>query len=195
LFGNPSNTAYIIRKSDYLSTGAHVHDPDTRERPADPVREAARQWGERYPDDSGFLGLVSLIRTYSVVVRSVEAVLRPLGLNLSRFEVLLLLSFTRAGRLPSMRLRDLLMVHGSSVTYLVDRLEEAGLIERLSDPGDGRVSLVSLTDEGRTLVDRAAQDLAAAGFGTFGELDEDKRDGLARLLADLRRASPAPSPA
>ena len=168
-----------------------MDEAELRERQTDPVREAARHWGERYPDDSGFLGLVSLIRTYSVVVRSVEAVLRPLGLNLSRFEVLLLLSFTRAGRLPSMRLRDLLMVHGSSVTYLVDRLEEAGLIERLSDPADGRVSLVSLTAAGRTLIDRAARDLAAAGFGTFGDLDEDERIGLARLLADLRGASAA----
>ncbi len=159
----------------------------------DPVVEAARQWRERYPGGSGFLGLVSLIRTYSVVVRAVEAVLRPLGLNLSRFEVLLLLSFTRTGQLPTMKLRDLLMVHGSSVTYLVDRLEEAGLIERLADPGDGRVSLVCLTGDGRDLTDRAARDLAAAGFGTFGELAEHRHLDLADLLAELRGAEPAPS--
>ena len=51
---------------------------------------------------------------------------RPLDLTISRFEVLLLLSFARGGRLPVMRLRDLLLVHGSSATYLVDRLTDAG---------------------------------------------------------------------
>ena len=44
--------------------------------------------------------------------------------------MLLLLSFTREERLPVMRLRDLLLVHGSSATYLVDRLAEAGMVTR-----------------------------------------------------------------
>lgn len=153
----------------------------------DPVEEAARQWGRRYPDPAGFRALVSLVRGYSAAVREVEAILRPLELNISRFEVLLLLSFSRSGALPMMRIRDLLLVHGSSVTYLVDRLEEAGRVERASDPGDGRVSLVRLTDEGREVIDRAAHDLAAAGFGSFAALGDDDLDSLAGLLAALRR--------
>ena len=154
--------------------------------PRDPVDEATRHWDERYSDASGFRGLVSLIRSYGAVVRSIESVLRPLGLNLSRYEVLLLLSFTRAGRLPTMRLRDLLMVHGSSVTYLVDRLEEAGLIERHADPDDGRVSLVCITDAGRGLVDHASARLVEFQFGALGELGEDQRAMLASLLGRLR---------
>lgn len=153
----------------------------------DPVEEAARQWGKRYPDPAGFRALVSLVRGYSAAVREVEAILRPLGLNISRFEVLLLLSFSRSGALPMMRIRDLLLVHGSSVTYLVDRLEEAGRVERAADPDDGRVSLVRLTDEGRRVIDRAARALAAGGFGSFATLDDGELGRLSGLLAALRR--------
>lgn len=161
--------------------------PDDRyQRARDPVEEATRQWAERYEDASGFRGLVSLIRTYGAVIRSVEAQLRPYGLNLSRYEVLLLLSFTRTGCLPSMRLRDLLMVHGSSVTYLVDRLEEAGFVARRADPDDGRVALVCLTDAGRAVVEEASHRLVEHEFGAFGGLSEHERELLSALLAALR---------
>ncbi len=160
------------------------HDDSVRSR--DPVQEAVRHWAERYPDAQGFSGLVSLIRAYSVAMRSIESVLRPFGLNVSRYEVLLLLSFTRAGCLPTMRLRDLLMVHGSSVTYLVDKLEEAGLVERRPDPADGRVSLVYVTEAGRALVDESSHALGDAGFGAFAGLTENDATQLIGILAQVR---------
>ena len=159
----------------------------TRTRADDPVEEAAFQWARRYPEAAGFRALVSLVRGYSAAVREVEAILRPLELNISRFEVLLLLTFSRSGALPMMKIRDRLLVHGSSVTYLVDRLEEAGRVTREADPGDGRVSLVRVTDEGRRVTDLAAQALTADGFGSFTALDEGDLERLSELLGALRR--------
>jgi DNA-binding MarR family transcriptional regulator len=152
----------------------------------DAVQEAARHWAERYPDVQGFTGLVSMIRAYSVAVRSIEVVLRPLGLNLSRYEVLLLLSFTKLGQLPTMKLRDLLMVHGSSVTYLVDKLQEAGLVERKRDVTDGRISLVCITGSGRDLIDEASRGLAEAEFGAFAGLDANDASRLIEILGHVR---------
>ncbi len=166
-----------------------MHD-DEDVRPRDAVQEAVRHWAERYPETQGFSGLVSMIRAYGVAVRSIEIVLRPLGLNLSRYEVLLLLSFTRTGQLPTMRLRDLLMVHGSSVTYLVDKLEAVGLVERRQDPQDGRVLLVCVTDGGRALVDQASLALCAAGFGAFASLTEEQATQLIAILAQVRGSQP-----
>src|SRR5688500_7668370 len=115
------------------------------DRRDDPVEKARRQWATRHPDESGFTVLVSMLRTYALVLRELERALKPAGLTLSRFEVLLLLSFSRGERLPVMRLRDLLLIHGSSATYLVDRLVEAGWVAREADPSDRRVSMVRLT--------------------------------------------------
>jgi DNA-binding MarR family transcriptional regulator len=156
----------------------------------DPVEKARRQWAARHPDESGFTVLVSMLRTYALVLRDLERRLRPLDLTLSRFEVLLLLSFTRGERLPVMRLRDLLLVHGSSATYLVDRLVEAGLVAREADPADRRVSIVRLTDAGRTRTEAGVRALTDAGFGPIGALDEDARRDLSAGLATLRGAAP-----
>jgi DNA-binding MarR family transcriptional regulator len=160
---------------------------DQRAVRRDPVEEAVRQWAPRYPGAEGFRALTSLVRSYAAAVREVDRSLRPLGLTLSRFEILLLLSFSRGGRLPMMRIRDLLLVHGSRVTYLVGRLEEAGLVRRGADPDDRRVSLVSLTEEGNALVERAAAHLAESGFGVFAALDEERLAQLGDLLGELRR--------
>ncbi|MEQ8833341.1 MAG: MarR family transcriptional regulator [Miltoncostaeaceae bacterium] len=155
----------------------------------DPVEKARRQWvGAGHPDESGFAILVSMLRSYSLLVREIERVLRAVDLTLSRFEVLLLLSFTREERLPIMRLRDLLLVHGSSATYLVDRLVGAGWIERLADPADRRVSIVHLTPAGAAKVGEGVSALADAGFGPIGGMSEDERRDLAELLAALRGA-------
>lgn len=158
----------------------------------DAVEEAARRFGERYPGEPRFRALAALVRGYAVVVRGVEAQLRPLGLSLSRFELLLLLSFARSGRLSMTRIRDLLMVHGSSVTYLVERLEEAGLVEREVSASDRRISLVRLTVAGRSLVERAARRLAEGGFGPFAGLEDERLGQLADLLGELRRGAPEP---
>ena len=155
----------------------------------DAVEEAAHRWNERYPGTAGFRALTALTRGYAVLVRELERILRPLGLNLSRFEVLMMLSFTRSAGLPMTRIRDLLTVHGSSVTYLVDRLAEAGWATRTSDPSDGRVSLVSITPEGREVAEAAAHALADAGFGALSVFDDDGLGALADLLAQLRSAA------
>jgi DNA-binding MarR family transcriptional regulator len=156
----------------------------------DPVERARSHWADAgHPDESGFVVLVSMLRSYALMLRDLERVLKPLDLTLSRFEVLLLLSFTRDHRLPIMRLRDLLLIHGSSATYLVDRLVEAGWIEREADPADRRVSIVHLTRAGAARVDDAIRALAEAGFGPIGGLGERDRRSLSRLLASLRGAA------
>lgn len=157
----------------------------------DPVEKARRQWvAAGNPDESGFVVLVSMLRTYALVMRETERALRPLGLTLSRFEVLLLLSFSRDERLPIMRLRDLLLIHGSSATYLVDRLVREGWLEREADPRDRRVSIVHLTPEGRERMRDGVRALAAIGFGSVADMGEDDRRTLSALLAALRGSAP-----
>ena len=46
---------------------------------------------------------------------------------------------------PMGRIADVLCCDGSTVTWIVDRLEERGLVERRSDPRDRRVRLVATT--------------------------------------------------
>ena len=50
---------------------------------------------------------------------------------------------------PMSAIANLLRCDRSAVTWITDRLEERGYVERRSDPRDRRVKLLALTDEGR----------------------------------------------
>jgi DNA-binding MarR family transcriptional regulator len=76
-----------------------------------------------------------------------------------------------------------------SMTALVTRLEETGLVERQADPMDGRVVLVGLADDGAAYVaDRRRQgrDLV---LELLGRLPEDELAALVAALPAIRRIS------
>ena len=58
-----------------------------------------------------------------------------------------------------------------SATGLVEALEEAGLVQRTTDPANRRSVLVSLTDAGRARQQAMADARVAAGDGMFSVLD------------------------
>ena len=84
--------------------------------------------------------VTSVMRVQQIMLREVEAVLKPLGLTFARYEVLMLLSFSRAGSLPVGKMGERLQVHPASVTNAVDRLEHDGYVVRRRNPVDGRGS-------------------------------------------------------
>ena len=60
---------------------------------------------------------------------------------------------------PMSALAERLFCDASNVTGVVDRLEARGLLERRDDPGDRRVKLIALTDEGASVRERALERL------------------------------------
>ena len=118
----------------------------------DPIAEAERQWGlHGWTDQAPGMALVtSIMRLQQIFLsRLLDAVLRPLGLTFARYEVLMLLSFSRRGTLPLGKIGERLQVNAASVTNAVDRLEGDGLVTRRLNPDDGRGTL-SLPDGGGT---------------------------------------------
>jgi DNA-binding MarR family transcriptional regulator len=77
------------------------------------------------------------------------------------------------------------MVHPTSVTNIVDRLEQAGLVERVPNPRDGRGTLARVTASGRSVVRAATADLQAIEFG-LEALDHPQRALLHDLLRTVR---------
>jgi DNA-binding MarR family transcriptional regulator len=81
-----------------------------------------------------------------------------------------------------------LMVHPTSVTNIIDRLERQGLVTRRPNPDDGRGTLAGITPEGRAVTARATKDLMAAEFG-LGEYQDDDLDAMFGLFRALRVAA------
>lgn len=161
------------------------------ERPAlpfDPIEQAARQWANRWPEMSRMRAVTSLMRVHQLVLTELDELLRPLGLTFARYEVLVLLSFSRRGALPLGKIGERLQVHATSVTPLVKRLEAAGLIERNPHPEDGRAVLASITSRGRAVTEEATELITAAQFG-LASLDEDSCDALTELLTRPRESA------
>lgn len=127
----------------------------------------------------------SIMRAHQIVLSRVEAALKPLELTFARYEALVLLYFSREGQLPLGKMGDRLMLHPTSITNIIDRLEEQGLIRRKPHPTDRRTTLAQITDEGRELVDKVTDAAGSARFG-MGALSEAELDTLTGLLTKLR---------
>jgi DNA-binding MarR family transcriptional regulator len=161
--------------------------PDRTARPADPIREARRQWEAHGWTDAadGMAMVTSVVRAQQLLMERIDAELRPLDLTFARYEVLRLLSFSRAGSMPMTRLGSLLQVHPTSVTSAVSRLVDQGYVERARGSSDRRVVRAVLTSSGREVVDRATEALNARVFATPG-LPPDQVRALTATLTDLR---------
>src|SRR2546421_4645339 len=70
------------------------------------------------------------------------------GLSLAWFDVLAQLSMAPDQRLTMTHLARAILFSKSGLTRLVDRMEEAGLVQRLARPGDRRSLHIALTDVG-----------------------------------------------
>lgn len=151
----------------------------------DPIDEAARQWGLRWDGVPAMHAVTSLMRVQQLVLGQLDAILKPYGLTFARYEALVLLVFSRRGSLPLGKMGERLQVHPTSVTSIVRRLAEAGLIDRRPHPEDGRTVLAEITPAGREVVERATAALIAADFA-LAALSHEQLIELSGLLAPVR---------
>ncbi len=154
----------------------------------DPIDEAARQWGLRWPGVPAMHAVTSLMRVQQLVQSRLDATLKPHGLTFARYEALVLLSFTRHGALPLGKMGERLQVHPTSVTSIVTRLVDQGHVTRVPHPEDGRAVLAEITASGRAVVEAATRDLVDSGFA-LGALEPAQLEELSELLRPVRRAA------
>jgi MarR family transcriptional regulator, lower aerobic nicotinate degradation pathway regulator len=152
---------------------------------AGPRRPIAPRATDRPGDASPFaLGLL-LRRAHWHAAAVMSEALRPLGIELRHFAVLLVL----ANRGPTEQ-RDLVEATGSDkagIMRVVDDLERKGLAVRKSVPGDRRVRAVEITPKGLDLFDAAhvaARPLAERLISVMGPGEaEQLKDLLTRFTS------------
>ncbi|GAA3776391.1 MarR family winged helix-turn-helix transcriptional regulator [Streptomyces phyllanthi] len=81
---------------------------------------------------------------------------RDAGMTHADYALLAHLSSAPDAALGMSELARRLKITRSRLTHAVNRLRDAGFVDRREDPADGRGQLAVLTDEGRTLLERAA---------------------------------------
>ena len=151
----------------------------------DPIAEAHRQWRDRWDAADPMAAVTSVIRLSQLVLSRINALLEPHDLTFARYEALVLLCFSRRGALPLGKMGERLMVHPTSITHTIDRLEAQGLVRRRPHDSDRRRTLAEITDAGRDVVERATKDLVGARFAVGDVSDAEARE-LTALLRRLR---------
>ena len=147
---------------------------------ADAPRETTPSRATDRPGDTSPFALGLLLRQAHWRVAAVMAeALRPLGVELRHFAVLIVL----VDRGPTVQ-RDLAAATGSDkagIMRVVDDLERKGLAVRKSVPGDRRVRAVEITPKGLDLFDAAHE----AAEPLAEHLVAVLKPGEARQLTDL----------
>jgi DNA-binding MarR family transcriptional regulator len=152
--------------------------------PFDPIERAAQSWRVHFGPSSAMAAVTSIMRAHQILLSQLDALLKPYDLTFARYEALVLLTFSKTGSLPLSRIGERLMVHPTSVTNTVDRLERAALVRRMRNPRDGRGVLAEITPAGRDLVRQATADLMAADFAMtmYGEAELQEMFAMLRTL-------------
>ena len=85
---------------------------------------------------------------------------------------------------------DHLRIAPRSVTDVVDRLEQRGLVTRAPDPADRRALTVSLTHRGESVLAEVDEARRVESADFFGVLSERERSSLAAILTRLDTPRP-----
>jgi hypothetical protein len=126
------------------------------------------------------------IRQHQRVYAEIGQTLRQIGLSIPQFDVLSTLT-AREG-ISQTDLAARLSVTKGNISGLVDRLVEAGLVERRNAPGDRRSNAVFLTPEGRKVAEEGIRLQQAFVAETLGKLQPADLAVLDAILTQWRDA-------
>ncbi|HVW33940.1 MAG TPA: MarR family transcriptional regulator [Acidimicrobiia bacterium] len=151
----------------------------------DPLMAVHHEWRLRWSGADSMTAALSIARAEQLVAARLNAALRPFDLTMGRYETLLLLAVSETGQLPLGRMSELMMVHPTSITNNIDRLEAQGYVRRMPHESDRRTTLAEITSSGREIVDIASHELQKIDFG-LDALSPRERVQLSRILRKVR---------
>ncbi|MCX3060137.1 MarR family winged helix-turn-helix transcriptional regulator [Streptomyces beihaiensis] len=154
--------------------------------PSDTVASVVRQWRLVSPGlDTGPMEIIGRINRCAALLQQAEdAPLRHAGLTRPEFDLLGTLRRTGRELTPGDLARETFS-SGAAVTKRLKQLEGRGLVARRGDTRDRRVAHLSLTDEGRALVDEILPGQLAYEARVLSGLADGRDAELSVLLAEL----------
>jgi len=96
--------------------------------------------------------LRQLLRTHQAFLSYAAKHVHPLGLTLPQYDVIITLGNT-TGMQPKKLGEETLITKGT-LTGVVSRLEDKGLVERLASQNDGRSQIIRLTEAGHEIYEQ-----------------------------------------
>jgi DNA-binding MarR family transcriptional regulator len=114
------------------------------------------------------------------ITRMARRLRQEAGTDLGPSQVASLATIERHGPLSPSELAERERIKRPTATRIVRHLEDAGLLERVRDPGDGRASILTVTGEGRALLRRLRERKTAYLAKRLADMDAEDRRTLER---------------
>ena len=111
---------------------------------------------------------------------------RAAGLGVTRAQWKVLFRLTRQPGLRQVELADMLEVEPITLSRIVDRLEEAGLVERAPDPSDRRAWRLHVTRTAQPLVESLSAVGADLVAEAFAGIEPNDIESTRRVLERVR---------
>jgi DNA-binding MarR family transcriptional regulator len=134
---------------------------------------------------------VALLRTASVVGRMLARVLEPWNLSLAQYNALRIIRGAGSAGIATLAIRERMIEEGTTITRIVDRLEDAGYIERERSTPDRRQVVCRATTAGTKLLDKLDPLIDAADEDAVASLGARDVAKLVDLLDTVRAANAA----
>ena len=132
---------------------------------------------------SSMNAFIGLNRTLDYLEKIVREDVKQYGLNITEFAVLELLY--NKGDQPIQRIRERVLIASSSISYVVDKLEEKGCVTRIRNQQDKRIINASLAQQGRHIMDEIFPKHAETIQSTFSILTDEELQTLQNTLKKL----------
>lgn len=129
-------------------------------------------------------GIRSIVRALRLETRAIE---RELGVSLAQLWVLQILNQRPVKTLSELAAAT--ATHQSSVSVVVRRLVQAGLVVRTSGVLDKRQRSVEITDAGRRLVERAPRTVTSELLAALRGMTPERRQRLAASMTEWLRSA------
>lgn len=132
---------------------------------------------------------IALLRTASIVSRALARVVEPSGLSLAQYNALRIIRGAGVGGIPTLAIRDRMIEEGTTITRLLDKLEDAGLIRRERSLPDRRQVMCFASSAGRKLLDTLDPRVDSADEESVASLSESQLERFIELLDAVRQST------
>ncbi|MBC8953630.1 MarR family winged helix-turn-helix transcriptional regulator [Xenorhabdus sp. PB62.4] len=143
------------------------------------------QWEQQRPDlDSSSMGVIGrLCRVNKIIEQRLQHAFKEHGLSAIEFDILATLRRNNMPMTPTEMYQSVMLTSGAMSTR-IEHMVQRGLIVRIANEEDRRSCKISLTPEGKALIDKAVESHLENQKNILESLTETQQEQLATLLRD-----------
>jgi DNA-binding MarR family transcriptional regulator len=131
--------------------------------------------------------MLNIVRTASILMDEGAQLFKPFGITVAQYNVLRILKGSEGQGLCRNEVRDRMLTRMPDMTRMLDRMEEAGLVERIRDSEDRRHVATHITTAGKKILKDLEAVVAEQHRKSLGHMSEKELKTLSELLTRARK--------